>query len=286
MTLLIPHTLSDGVGRSEEGAAWIATLEDCISAAITRWEIKVADPFVDEASCAWVAPCQQSSGEPAVLKISFLSPEALHEIDGLAFWDADLSVRLIASDKPSSSMLLEQCIPGTPLRTRPEPEQDEVIARILRRLWRSPEPQSVFRPLSDMMESWASEAEAEIHLRPDQKLAQEGLQLYRELSNTTDTVLLATDLHAGNVLKAKRAPWLMIDPKPYTGDPCYDATQHLLNCRGRLAAKPDKTISNFASLLGVDEHRVRAWTFARLAVGGWGDNFDQTQQLARLIPPT
>jgi streptomycin 6-kinase len=78
----------------------------------------------------------------------------------------------------------------------------------------------------------------------------------------------------------------MIDPKHYTGDPCYDATQHLLNCRGRLAAKPDKTISNFASLLGVDEHRVRAWTFARLAVGGWGDNFDQTQQLARLIPPT
>lgn len=57
-----------------------------------------------------------------------------------------------------------------------------------------------------MMESWASEAEAELHLRPDQNLAQEGLQLYRELSNTTDTVLLATDLHAGNVLKVERAP--------------------------------------------------------------------------------
>jgi len=286
MTILIPHTLSEGVGRSAEGAAWLATLAERISVASTRWEIKVADPFVDEASCSWVAPCQQSSGEPAVLKISFLSPEALHEIDGLAFWDADPTVRLIAADKPSNSMLIEQCIPGTPLRTRPEPEQDEVIASILRRVWRSPEPQSVFRPLSDMMESWASEAEAEIHLRPDQKLAQEGLQLYRELSNTTDTVLLATDLHAGNVLKAKRAPWLMIDPKPYTGDPCYDATQHLLNCRGRLAAEPDKTISNFASLLGADVHRIRAWTFARLAVGGWGDDFERTQQLARSIPPT
>ncbi|MDG2070146.1 MAG: hypothetical protein P8J55_00070 [Pseudomonadales bacterium] len=53
-----------------------------------------------------------------------------------------------------------------------------------------------------------------------------------------------------------------------------------------MAENPDKTISNFASLLGVDEHRVRAWTFARLAIGGWGDDFDRTQQLARSILPT
>jgi len=52
MTILIPHTLSKGIGRSAEGTAWTATLEDCMSAAITRWEIKVADPFVDEASCS------------------------------------------------------------------------------------------------------------------------------------------------------------------------------------------------------------------------------------------
>lgn len=283
MTFPIPQTLSDGVGRSAEGAAWIETLEDHIAAAVTRWEIEIADLFVDEASCSWVAPCIQSGGEPAVLKISFPGTEALHEIDGLVFWDADLTVRLIASDKPSHTMLLERCLPGTPLRICPEPEQDEVIANILQHLWRSPDPQSVFRPLSDMMELWATEAEAEIHLRPDQKLAEAGLQLYRELSNTADNVLLATDLHADNVLKATRAPSLMIDPKPYTGDPCYDATQHLLNCRGRLTAEPHKTISNFANLLGVDEHRVRAWTFARLAVGGWGDDFTQAQQLARLI---
>lgn len=75
MTLLIPHTLSEGIGRSAEGAAWIETLEDRILAAVTRWEIKVADPFVYEASCSWVAPCRQSSGESAVLKISFLSPK-------------------------------------------------------------------------------------------------------------------------------------------------------------------------------------------------------------------
>jgi streptomycin 6-kinase len=33
-----------------------------------------------------------------------------------------------------------------------------------------------------------------------------------------DDVLLATDLHAGNVLRAQRQPWLVIDPKPFVGD--------------------------------------------------------------------
>ena len=28
----------------------------------------------------------------------------------------------------------------------------------------------------------------------------------------------------------QRRPWLLIDPKPYVGDPHYDVLQHLLNC--------------------------------------------------------
>jgi hypothetical protein len=90
MTIRIPHTLSDGVGRSPEGAASLATLADRISVASARWEIEVADLFVDEASCSWVAPCRQLNGAPSVLKISFLSPESFHEIHGLAFWDPTL----------------------------------------------------------------------------------------------------------------------------------------------------------------------------------------------------
>lgn len=78
-------------------------------------------------------------------------------------------------------------------------------------------------------------------------------------------VLLATDLHAGNVLRAEREPWLAIDPKPFAGDPAYDATQHLFNCTARLAADPDRTLGRFADLLEVDRERVRLWVFARAA---------------------
>ena len=46
------------------------------------------------------------------------------------------------------------------------------------------------------------------------------MELFTSLPGTADRrVLLCTDLHAGNVLAAQRRPWLVIDPKPYVGDP-------------------------------------------------------------------
>lgn len=39
----------------------------------------------------------------------------------------------------------DRCEPGTALRTLPEPEQDLVIARLLRRLWRAPVAPHPFR---------------------------------------------------------------------------------------------------------------------------------------------
>ena len=79
-----------------------------------------------------------------------------------------------------------------------------------------------------------------------------------------EAVLLATDLHAGNVLRARREPWLVIDPKPFVGDPAFDATQHLLNCEERLETDPMVTIARVAGLMGLDAARVRGWLFARL----------------------
>jgi len=44
--------------------------------------------------------------------------------------------------------------------------------------------------------------------------------VFKELPRTAPVnVLLATDLHAGNVLRSERQPWLVIDPKPFVGDP-------------------------------------------------------------------
>lgn len=76
-------------------------------------------------------------------------------------------------------------------------------------------------------------------------------------------MLLCIDLHGDNILGARRAPWLVIDPKPYVGDPAYDVLQHMLNCEDRLAADPAGLANQMAGLVGVDAGRVRQWLFAR-----------------------
>ncbi len=81
-----------------------------------------------------------------MLKLGMPHMEGTHEIHGLRFWAGDPTVRLLESDEDLGAMFLERCKPGTALRSRPEPEQDRVIARLLRRLWRPPPPPHPFLP--------------------------------------------------------------------------------------------------------------------------------------------
>jgi streptomycin 6-kinase len=76
---------------------------------------------------------------------------------------------------------------------------------------------------------------------------------------------LATDLHAGNVLRSEREPWLVIDPKPFVGDRAYDLVQHLHNSEARLDRDPITVIERLANLAEVNPERLRLWTFARAA---------------------
>jgi streptomycin 6-kinase len=192
--------------------------------------------------------------------------EGEHEMEGLRFWNGDPTVQLLNADGHSGAMLLERCEPGTALRETAETEQDVVIAALLRRLWRTPSTPHIFRPLSAMTAYWSAEASEQMEHWADAGLISEGLALFKRLSERAPgDVLLATDLHAGNVLRAQRMTWLVIDPKPFLGDPAYDATQHLLNCRVRLLSEPETTIRRFAELLGLDHERVWLWTFARAA---------------------
>jgi streptomycin 6-kinase len=202
--------------------------------------------------------------------------EGEHEIAGLRFWNGDPTVKLIDADEEHNAMLLERCEPGTPLLSVCENDQDAVIAPLLRRLWRVPISPHPFRPLSAMLRYWSLETIAAEASWPDAGLVREGLALFSDLSKEASTdVLLATDLHAGNVVRASREPWLAIDPKPFVGDRAYDASQHLLNCLERMIANPTRLIDRFADLLAVDRARVRLWTFARAAAeprDNWRDS--------------
>lgn len=167
------------------------------------------------------------------------------------------------------------------------PVQDLEIATLLRRLWRSPPPHHPFRRLSELLTHWANEALVRRDQWHEPALVGEGLALFHELSRSgSDRVLLATDLHAGNVLRAERERWLVIDPKPFVGDPAFDATQHLLNCRARLHSHPHDTIWRFADLLQVNPETVHRWTFARLAIESVSESAPhEAEALARSLAP-
>jgi len=265
--------------------AWLDRLPGTIRELHDRWLLSLGAPYDgSDVSCAWVAPAVRRGGTSAVLKIGIPHLEGVHEIEGLRFWDGEPTVRLLDADADLNAMLLERCEPGAPLRDVLEPEQDVIVAGLLRRLWRRPADPHPFRPLSMMTAHWAEQTMAASHKWPDSGLARDGLQLMDDLSRpSVDDVLLGTDLHAGNVLRARREPWLVIDPKPFVGDRAYDATQHLLNCKGRMLSAPAATIRRFADLLEVDDGRVRLWMFARLATGLDDMSPDDDVALARAL---
>ena len=267
-----------GMSVSEELAAaeraWRAQLPLLIEDFGARWSLTIEPPFTVGGSASWAAPARTSAGERVVLKLGWTHEEALHEAEGLRHWDGRGTVRLIESHVagPTTALLLEICEPGTQLSAAlPEPEQDMVIAGLLQRLWTEPPPGQPFRPLALMCDQWATEFELDnaeaIACGKDQidpGMGRAGIELFRELPATSDrSVLLLTDLHHDNVLAARREPWLVIDPKPYVGDPAYDTLQHMLNFPGRLATDPGRLADRMADLLDLDPQRVRLWLFAR-----------------------
>ena len=288
MALRIPGGLAASCCKSAERKAWLDRLPEVLGKLQLEWSLSVGEPFdSEEVSCSYVAPAVRADGTPAVLKLSMPHMEGYHEIQGLRFWCGDPTVRLLTADDDLGAMLLERCEPGTVLREVREHEQDEVISGLLHRLWREPAKPHPFRPLSALTAYWSEETLAQADHWPDTGLVREGLRLFEELPRSAPTqVLLATDLHAGNVLRAEREPWLVIDPKPFVGDPSYDATQHLFNCPARLRSDPYGTIRSFADLLGVSRERLRLWTFARAAASprdDWKNSFQI--ELARAIAP-
>ena len=282
--VVVPRQLAGTCSGIPERLAWLARLPAAIDELRRRWTLTLGEPWEVEASCSWVAPAERADGIHAVLKLGMPLMEAAHELAGLRFWNGDPTVRVIESDAALNAMLLERCEPGTTLRALPESEQDVVIARLLRRLWRRPREPHFFRPLSEMLAHWADETLAAAPRWGDAGLVRSGLRLFDELSApAADDVLLATDLHAGNVLRAERHLWLAIDPKPFVGDRAYDATQHLINCMRRLCADPRGTISLFADLLEVDHERVRLWLFARAAAEPRDEWSGDSLALARVL---
>jgi streptomycin 6-kinase len=269
--LRIPRNLLTGV-RQYGREAWLERLPVEIERVAARWSLTLGEPFEPGGVAAWVAPARSPAHGDVVLKVGGRHMESENEADGLRAWDGNGTVRVLADDLRDDTMalLLERCVPGTTLAERPEDEQDVIISGLLRRLWQQPTDGSRFRPLSTMCDYWADQFEQKLasgRAEVDPDLARAGARDFRTLPRTAaQHVLIPTDLHAENVLASAREEWLVIDPKPFVGDPTYDPLQHLLNCEERLRADPRGLAGRMADLLGLDHERLLRWLFARCVV--------------------
>lgn len=190
-----------------------------------------------------------------MLKIGFPHLEGEHEAAALRAYDGNGAVRLLDHDPDRWALLLERCVPGTPLTD----DVVEPLASVNERLWAAPT-DGPFRTLTeeitwhgDLIEerrSIGAVADADV----DRALALHG----ELLATAPPAVLLHSDLHCENVLLSARG-WLAIDPKPLVGEPAYGLAQALANDLPRPGEVPA-----LARRLGLDVDRVRAWAFCRM----------------------
>ena len=224
-----------------------------------------------------MAPGVDGGGRSVVLKVGWPHEDSAWEPVALRVWGGDGAALLLdvldgLDADGTRALLLERCDPGVTLGETfvgaDEPEQDVVLAGVLRRLQAVPAPAGL-PTLEAMCARWVGgfrsrRAASGATVPLEEAVVEAGLAEYLALAaSAPEQVLLCTDLHAGNVLSAQREPWLAIDPKPHVGDAAYDATQHLLNCPARLTEDAVALARRMAGLLDVDPDRVVRWLFAR-----------------------
>jgi streptomycin 6-kinase len=260
----IPDSLG-WLRSSEDGRAWLGRLPGLVAECRERWDLWLGRPYPD-AYTSLVLPAGRSEGPPAVLKIQFPDRESEREAEALVTWEGRGAVRLLEHDPERRALLIERCEPGTPLADRSDDEALGVMAGLLPRLWRPAGPP--FRPLAEEAAHWAETLPAswERTGRPfERKLLDSTLEALGDLSiSQNESVLLHQDLHAGNVLRAAREPWLVIDPKPLAGEREFGIAALV---RGsELGSGWDRMrhrLEVLTSDLGLDRDRARRWALAQ-----------------------
>jgi len=224
------------------------------------------------------------AGPERVLKVTWgFHDESEHEADALRLYGGEGAVRLVRDDG-RGALLLERLDAGRSLWSVPEAQANEVAAGILRRVWRPPPPGSPYRTLESIARRWAQE------LVPGDPAVEEAIQLIPGLlDRPPPAVVLHQDFHHGNALAGTREPWLMIDPKPISGEPAYDLAALLRDRRSELARDPDpgrrlrRRFDQLTALTGVDRARARAWGIVQTVAWGPGSPGDYSDEVVKLL---
>jgi streptomycin 6-kinase len=257
----------------EDGVAhWLAGLPKLIDSVLTDWALTMTGRVLTGQN-AVVLLVLTDAGAPAALKVGWPHTEAEQEHLALRLWDGQGAVRLLRADPRRFALLLERADHQRDLNAPPVREACETVAGLYRLLHRPATEQ--FVRLSVLAGDWSRRLGL-LHDHPlvPRRLVVQAASLAADFAadSGTDGMLLHTDLHFDNVLGAARAPWLAIDPKPLSGDPCFEVAPLLWNrwpevaASGGVRAAILDRLFTVVDAAGLDEDRVRDWVVVRQLV--------------------
>ena len=237
--------------------SWVAWLDDLpriVRELLHDWELSV-DGRARHGASAIVVPVRDVDGARHVLKVGWPHEEGEHEHLALQALHGNGMVLLHRADPRRGAFLLERLHADVSAESLPDREACELVARLYARLHVPALPQ--LRSLASFVQRWTDGLAALPPSAPvPPRLVAHAIALGRSFVDDHMTVgtMIHGDLHGGNVLAGDREPWLVIDPKPVSGDPHYEVAPMLWNRWDEVIATGDVRSADPSA---VSHHRRR-----------------------------
>jgi streptomycin 6-kinase len=278
MTLVIPAGLEANRVTSPAWGAWLDGLPGRAEGLLEEWQLSLDGGQMHGAG-SLVLPVRTVAGRPAMLKIGWPHPEAEHEHLALKRWAGNGAVELLRADPRRYALLLERLHPED-LTELGDVEACEIVAGLYHRIHVPALPQ--LRTLTSYVDRWTADLAGLPTSAPiPPRLVRQAVAIGRAF--VADDASVGTtihgDLHYMNVLAADREPWLVIDPKPMSGDPHYEVAPLLWNRFEELGADRGlrsvregirRRFHTVVDVAGLDEHRARDWVVFRMVCNAMG----------------
>ena len=265
----IPAGVLDFAARGQQWAAWVDRLPKLAAGLLDEWELEL-DGESMFGFCSLVLPVSDADGTACVLKLhgDVDAEESDHEHLALQRWGGNGAVRLLRADPARRALLLER------LHQRDLTEvwdlgACEIVAGLYARIHVPAPPQ--LRTQTSYVERWTDDlARLPRDASVPHRLVEQAISLGRDFvtDEASTGTMIHGDLHYENVLAADREPWLVIDPKPTSGDPHYEVAPLLWNrwaeMEGDVRGGVRRRFLAVVDAAGLDEDRARDWVVVRM----------------------
>ena len=261
----------------EAGAQWLSQLPKMLKELCTIWDVELISPL-PFLTYNFVAEVESRETQKRhILKIG--PPTATLEAESrwLRLFPTACP-EVFKYDNEFNAFLMEKLSPGKTLKTLVDLNRDDeatrALARTILKLQETLVRSKDYKPLIDLLPDLNSlDGVGEPYLLEMAK------DLYQDLCQNADNVLLHGDLHHDNII-SKNDDWKVIDPHGYTGDRVSEVGVLMYNPLDRvekitpLKVSLERRLKILSEELPFDPQRMKAWAFCMTMLSAAWDHQD------------